>query len=635
MLPAIVLVGYNRPHSISRLMKSVNEAYYPDEEITLVVSLDYSDKTDEIINEINDIGWNNGKLIIRKFDSKQGLKQHVLSCGDLVNEYGAVIVLEDDLVVSPDFYNYTIQMLASYAEDERVCGISLYTHAWNGYGNYEFKPQKNKYDVFWGQIGVSWGQCWTKKQWDGFRNWYEVHSKEQYLGDNIPWSINMWGDQSWAKYFYKYMVENNKFYIFPYTSLSTNFSEIGEHNNGEPSNSYQVMLVDDINMNYRTPSYDEAIKYDMYFERMLDENTFISGIKGDDICFNLNGFKKNTGGKRYLITCKLYEGKEYLCSFGLRMRPIEQNILKNIQGNDIFLYDTKEWDNIDISNYRRTNNKRIKYEIYDNPVPRLVTYCNFEKEEIVRRNLSVNINAVWNEKNSFNIVQNVMQEEICKKRNDGTIWMLHQVYDDKSKYIDSEYAISPQNFEKLINKYIGNGYVFRAINEVESFKNEKNISITFDDGYRGVYKYIYPICKKYNIPFTIFVTLNFIGRDEYLNIEELKELDRDKLCTIGSHTFNHPFFRALNKENKFYEIAESKAELERLLGHEIEIFAYPYGSLAAVDYDTIKSVEAAGYKKAFSTLQTFYTKELQEELKYFIPRININDESVSRLIDQI
>ena len=36
--PAIVVVGYNRPQSIKRLLESICEANYPFDDITLIVS---------------------------------------------------------------------------------------------------------------------------------------------------------------------------------------------------------------------------------------------------------------------------------------------------------------------------------------------------------------------------------------------------------------------------------------------------------------------------------------------------------------------------------------------------------------------------------------------------------------------
>ena len=43
---------------------------------------------------------------IIKHSKNLGLRAHVITCGDLVNIYDNIIVLEDDLFVSPYFYKY-------------------------------------------------------------------------------------------------------------------------------------------------------------------------------------------------------------------------------------------------------------------------------------------------------------------------------------------------------------------------------------------------------------------------------------------------------------------------------------------------------------------------------------------------
>ena len=46
--PVIVAVGYNRPDSLKRLISSLNQAVYPSEDITLIVSIDRSDIWEEV-----------------------------------------------------------------------------------------------------------------------------------------------------------------------------------------------------------------------------------------------------------------------------------------------------------------------------------------------------------------------------------------------------------------------------------------------------------------------------------------------------------------------------------------------------------------------------------------------------------
>ena len=198
--PAIVAVGYNRPDSMERLLKTVVQAYYPIEEIDLIISIDESNKSDEVEKVARDVEWKHGKKIIKRYPERQGLRKHILQCGDLSQEYGAVIILEDDLVVSPSFYTYTFEAVNKYSENSKIAGVSLYSHAWNGYANTEFMPVKNEFDVYFGQYSITWGQCWTEKQWNKFKEWYLKHeNKLPNTNYAMPSAILRWKERHWYR----------------------------------------------------------------------------------------------------------------------------------------------------------------------------------------------------------------------------------------------------------------------------------------------------------------------------------------------------------------------------------------------------------------------------------------------------
>ena len=622
--PAIVVAGYNRMDSIVRLMKCLSNATYDDNDITLIISLDHSDMEDRIIEKIQSIGWNHGELVFRTFKERQGLKRHIISCGDLSKDYGAVVVLEDDLYVSRYFYSYIKQMLDCYQDDKRICGVSLYSHSWNGYGNYQFIPQKNEFDIFIGQIGVSWGQCWTYEQWSDFKKWYSVNSKKEVFDNNLPFTINEWGDQSWAKYFYNYMVEQGKYYILPYTSLSTNFSDVGEHND-KASNAYQVALMGG-DKKYHTPKFEEAIKYDMFFERILD-GIDINDIPGEDICVNVHGFKRKLYGKKYLLTSKKYEDLTEIRSYGLRLRPIEENVINDIPGEDIFLYAANMLGERDIQYFRRTPLRRIEYELYGTPLKRLEDYVYHALSR--ERFKTVDINA-WDLNADYERRQNRIEILIRETPVTGWTWMFHNV-SPINEWDNAEYSIEPSTFEKLLVNRLEKGYIFDNIYNVLDSKNDHSIYLTFDDGYMGIYSYVMPICKKYNIPFCVFITVSFIGKENYLNEEEIRELSECNLCTIGSHSLSHNKMRFMSKEEKKRELLYSKYILEGLIRKEVDLCAYPYGSVYAVDKESLILAKEAGYTMAFSTINAHNSKT--GDMRFFMPRINVNEKVAKEMME--
>lgn len=333
---AIVVVGYDRPDSMRRLLQSLLRAEYDENNIDLIISLDRSDRQNELIALANEISWLYGEKILRVFPEKQGLRNHVLQCGDLTKNYAAVIVLEDDLVVSPYFYSYVRQALDRYGEDERIAGISLYTLQFHQGVGRPFEAVNNGYDAFIMQVAMSWGQCWTDKMWSRFRQWYDVNKeKDLSEGGILPLYIAQWSSQSWLKYFMRYIAESNTYFVYPYYSLSTNASELGEHCKIQ-NNDYQVPLLDG-NLRYRFPSFEQAVKYDIFFERLGIEDRIFPDLAEKKI-LDLYGGRAGWGSADYIISTAELPFRK-IRTLALRYRPMEMNCFYPQQGDGLYIYD--------------------------------------------------------------------------------------------------------------------------------------------------------------------------------------------------------------------------------------------------------------------------------------------------------
>jgi peptidoglycan/xylan/chitin deacetylase (PgdA/CDA1 family) len=100
----------------------------------------------------------------------------------------------------------------------------------------------------------------------------------------------------------------------------------------------------------------------------------------------------------------------------------------------------------------------------------------------------------------------------------GEIWCLHRVLPQRSLFPGNrELEITPEYFEELIVKSKNLGFEFCSIDEIYKSKlpcfrfafKKKFVNISFDDGFHDIFHYAYPILKKHNIPFTIYLTTNF------------------------------------------------------------------------------------------------------------------------------
>lgn len=368
--PAIVVVGYNRPDGMKRLLESIGRAHYTCEGIPLIVSIDESNRSDEVEAVARAFEWNHGTKEIRRFPERQGLRKHIVQCGDYSEKYGAVIILEDDLVVAEDFYSYVCVAHDKYGEDEEVCGVSLYSYGCNVFTHYNFIPVLSLNDVYLGGMVVTWGQSWNARQWRSFKEWYYEHEDRlPSLNPFIPRDISSW-TRSWGRYFAFFMAEKHLYYVYPYHARTTCFSDYGEHNKVTvPVTFVQVPLMRGCPQEYKMGNVTELIKYDSFYERVLSKDDIISGIPGNEICMDLSNMKTVTGGKRYVVTNEELPFKE-VHSFALTLRPASLNITESIQGSQLHLYDMEgHGDQIRKWKGNRphyiANHLRIRYEFHD------------------------------------------------------------------------------------------------------------------------------------------------------------------------------------------------------------------------------------------------------------------------------
>ena len=206
--------------------------------------------------------------------------------------------------------------------------------------------------------------------------------------------------------------------------------------------------------------------------------------------------------------------------------------------------------------------------------------------------------------------------------NEFTILSYHEIA-DKSKTLDSSYAVTPSNFDHQMRWLMDNGYHFIGINDILKYRKNgkklpaKSVLITFDDGYQSVYANAYPILKKYKIPSVIALvgswltkedkvdfSGNMIPRSEFLSQKEIKEMVSSGLVEVASHSYAahkgiqgnpqgsmQPAIRTRQwlsekqayEDEKAYEqriyndLAENNKFLKHYTGQKPRVMVWPYG----------------------------------------------------------
>lgn len=173
-------------------------------------------------------------------------------------------------------------------------------------------------------------------------------------------------------------------------------------------------------------------------------------------------------------------------------------------------------------------------------------------------------------------------------------------------------AVSSQAFYRQMRFLKENNFNVLPLGELISLIKEKKkisprtIAITFDDGYRDNYICAFPILKKYQLPATIFIIVDEVGRigpsgiRDRVSWEEILEMRGSGVIDFGSHSLGpEPLINIHSEKELKAQIFDSKRILEEKLKEKVNIFSYPEGMFN----EEIKNlVIATGYKGAVATM---------------------------------
>ena len=335
---AIVVIGYNRIGPMDRLLKSLLRANYPaDCNVPLVISIDCSGN-EELYRYAQDFKWPFGDKYVNIQQERLGLKKHIFKCIALSEFFKAVVVLEDDLFISPYFYSFVENAVDKYGEDPRIAEIALYKNESNGYAFFPFIPIEDGKDVFLWQDICTWGEVFTYSMWKRFKDWYDSECTDDIIENaDMPYEIKTWA-RAWSKPYDAFVVNTGSYIVYPKIPLTTNFGEAGEHSDDAAASMVQVSILLG-EKSYSMPDVEELSHYDLFCNNEAMYNWL--DIDRHDICLDIYGMGRNAEGKRYILSPKVlpYNAVRH---FALNSKPIETNILHNIEGNGLFLYDTQQ-----------------------------------------------------------------------------------------------------------------------------------------------------------------------------------------------------------------------------------------------------------------------------------------------------
>ena len=114
----------------------------------------------------------------------------------------------------------------------------------------------------------------------------------------------------------------------------------------------------------------------------------------------------------------------------------------------------------------------------------------------------------------------------------------------------------------------------------------------------------------------------FFGDETILSWEEVRDVAKDPLITIGAHTEDHFVMSQLSGEELEAQLRRCQAQLRERADVEAEHFAYPFGGLAHAGEREFEMLSRSGFKSAVTTRPGHWYARSRERL-FSLPRIPV------------
>lgn len=117
-----------------------------------------------------------------------------------------------------------------------------------------------------------------------------------------------------------------------------------------------------------------------------------------------------------------------------------------------------------------------------------------------------------------------------------------------------------------------------------------------------------------------------------LTWEQINELKKESLATIGNHTYSHCAFTGLDDGDIEADIKKAASEMRENSGLEMNHFAFPFGEATAVSLHDIELVKNLGFRTSATTNDGLvcYGTDLLE-----LPRLFVTERNWKQVMDRI
>lgn len=255
-LAPIVVFSYNRPDHLRQTLEALAKNDLAEQSVLYIycdgAKADASEEQKLRIIENRKVahsvlGFKEVHVVER--EQNVGLKDNIIGAvTEIVNQYGRIITLEDDVVSSVGFLCFMNDALELYANEEKVMHVSAYFYA-----NNKKLPETFFYEVpYPGGGWATWQRAWQyysddtaalydywKTRWDEF-NVYGGTALQRQLEDNYTGKI-----RTWFVKWHAVVLKMGGLTLFPKKSLTTNIGFDGSGTNCYVTNKFYIEHLQD------------------------------------------------------------------------------------------------------------------------------------------------------------------------------------------------------------------------------------------------------------------------------------------------------------------------------------------------------------------------------------------------------
>lgn len=182
----------------------------------------------------------------------------------------------------------------------------------------------------------------------------------------------------------------------------------------------------------------------------------------------------------------------------------------------------------------------------------------------------------------------------------GAILMLHRVSPENLSPlgVNAGLSVTPDFLNKLVGELKSDGYEFVALDDVPARlakpESKPFLAVTFDDGYKDNAAHAYPVLRRHNVPWTVYIAPGLVDGEAFL-WWELLELALMKLDAVELPFGTLVCKSTAEKSAAFNRIQEFLLlELPEL---EVPEFIRTFAAKAGIDARTFGETELLGWDK--------------------------------------